>query len=169
MKRLDINKKKKYKTRKKTVIGAVIISSMLFINIGVVFADGDVNAVLNNWFNKKTTIAKTEIEKSVKSETELQKQRITKELKLKMEASSKDLDKFTEEEKAKRKQAVIDYASNIINNTKFSNEADKKQIQDKLNVIVESAKNAMDNLNQSYNPPKQVYEAPNNTNSQQAK
>lgn len=156
MNRLDIKKIKKSKFKKKTIIGAIAISSMLVLNMGVVFADVDINALLNNWYSKKTEAAKNDLDKAVKTETEIQKERIAKEVKSKMDASSEELNKFTEQEKSKRVQAVIDYANNIINNINISNEAERKQIQDKLDAIENNARAEMDQVKAS--------SAANNTN-----
>lgn len=149
MNRIDIKKIKKYKFKKKTMLGAVVLSGMMALNIGVAFADVDINALLNGWYSKKTELAKSDIDKAVKAETEIQKERIAKEVRAKMDTSSQDLNKFTEDEKNKRVQAVIDYANNIINNINVSGDAEKKQLKDKLDAIENNAKAEMDNVKAS--------------------
>jgi hypothetical protein len=152
-KRLEKQKKRK----RKLIIGSSVLAVAFFLSSSIAFADADMNGLITSWFNKKTEMAKASLEKALKGELESQKIRIKKDLEAKLKDASESLDKYREQEKEKRRQAIIKHADNIINNTKFSTEADKAQMKRKLDNILNESIKAMNNLKDSYKSPVETY------------
>lgn len=124
-------RKEKFKRRKpinlKILVGVLLLSGMIVGNIGVAFADQDVNALLTNWFNKKGQESMSSIEKAIMTEKEQQKARLKEELQLEMSNSAKLLAQYTEEEKNKRVLALRQYADQLLEEMKLENNKEEKQ------------------------------------------
>lgn len=124
-------RKEKFKRRKpinlKILVGVLLLSGMIVGNIGVAFADQDVNALLTNWFNKKGQESMSSIEKAIMTEKEQQKARLKEELQLEMSNSAKLLEQYTEEEKNKRVLALRQYADQLLEEMKLENNKEEKQ------------------------------------------
>ncbi|WP_066315914.1 hypothetical protein [Bacillus sp. FJAT-29814] len=124
-------RKEKFKRRKpinlKIFVGVLILSGLIVGNIGVAFADQDVNALLTNWFNKKGKESISSIEKAIMTEKEQQKARLKEELELEMSNSAKLLEQYTEEEKNKRVLALRQYADQLLEEMKLENNKEEKQ------------------------------------------
>lgn len=144
MNRIQRNQGEKKKLRRKLVIVNTTIIAALTLSCTIAFAEVDINGLLTSWYNKKVESAKIIIQKSVMSEAENQKVRLKEALAEKMKASEEELDKYTAQEKESRTEAIRKYADELINNSNFSNEKDKKKISNDLDSIVNEAKKAMD-------------------------
>lgn len=124
-------RKEKFKRRKpinlKILVGVLLLSGLIVGNIGVAFADQDVNALLTNWFNKKGQESISSIEKAIMTEKEQQKARLKEELQLEMSNSAKLLEQYTEEEKNKRVLALRQYADQLLEEMKLENNKEEKQ------------------------------------------
>ncbi|MBC8080963.1 MAG: hypothetical protein H7X86_11500 [Gorillibacterium sp.] len=139
--------------RKKVAAGMISIIVALTVTMGIAYADVDLEGTLQSWFNKKTDIVMKSLEQSVQSETDKQKTLLKQQLQLRLEASSEQLDAYTAEQKRLHTEAIEQYAEALIENMEIDTEQDRKQILAKLEVIIESAKEAMDSLAESYVQP----------------
>ncbi|CAI6058795.1 hypothetical protein [Cohnella sp. JJ-181] len=157
------SRKEKAKTswiRKKVAVVIVSLTVASAATTGMAYADADIAGTLSSWFGKKTEIAMQSLEQSVSSETDKQKARLKEELKLRLEASSRELDSYTEAQKKLYAQAIEQYADSLIAGMSIDNAQDREQIERKLLAIADSAKAAMNALAESYAPPAASYETP---------
>lgn len=150
----DQNSMKKASTvRTKVVAGIVSLSVLLTTSTFVSYADFNISEALTTWFSKKTEIAISNLDQALLSETEKQKARLQEELRLRLEASSTELNQYTEDQKALYIQAIQQYADSLIASLSISNAEDEQQIRTKLDAILRSAQTAMAELADSYVPP----------------
>ncbi|MFC3799107.1 hypothetical protein [Cohnella sp. GCM10012308] len=155
-----LEKSKTYGIRKKVAVVIVSLTVAAAATTGMAYADTDIAGTLSAWFGKKTDIAMQSLAQSVTSETDKQKARLKEELKLRLEASSLELDAYTDEQKRLYAQAIEQYADTLIAGMNIDNAQDREQIQLKLLAIADSAKAAMDALSESYVPPAESYVPP---------
>ncbi|CAM4491459.1 Fe2+ transport system protein B [Paenibacillus endophyticus] len=151
------NRHKAMWSKKKIAAGIVSLTVAITATTGIAYADVDLGATIETWFNKKTEIVMESLEHSIQSETDKQKAMLKEELQLRLEASSKQLDAYTEEQKLVHAQAIEQYAAAILENVVINNEQDRKQMLDKIQVIVDSAKEAIQSLAGSYAPPQLTF------------
>ncbi|UJF32988.1 hypothetical protein [Paenibacillus hexagrammi] len=145
------------KSKRKIVAGFVSLTAIVAATTSVSYADVDIAASLNAWFNKKTEIILQSLDESMKSETEKQKNMLKKELQQRLNRSSQELEGFTEEQKQLRIQAIQQYAQELVDKMDVKTEVDRQQIEEKLLLIENSAKAAMDSLAATYVPPAVVF------------
>jgi hypothetical protein len=163
--RISISKRRLIKRNKRRIRLIKIFFCILFPCIVITtstvvsFADMDVNALLTEWYNKKIYESKAVIENAVNTELSVQKAKLRTQIQEALVASNRDLDEYTKNEKEKSLNKLIDYANALSNTSNISNDADKKQIDSKLNSIVNSARLAMENLKQNYIPPIETFTA----------
>ncbi|MDD9270936.1 hypothetical protein ACFPES_28200 [Paenibacillus sp. GCM10023248] len=145
------------KPKRIVAAGIVSLTVVLSASAGVSYADIDVAGVMASWFNKKTEQVIQGLDASMKSETDAQKELLKKELQLRLEASTRSLESFTDEQKRLHLQALGQYAQSLLASTDIKTEQDRAQIMNKLQTILDSAKDAMDTLADSYVPPAMVF------------
>ncbi|MDI4649852.1 hypothetical protein [Cohnella hashimotonis] len=146
--------------RRKVAVVIVSLTVAVAATTGMAYADADIAGTLSSWFGKKTDIAMQSLAQSVSSETDKQKARLKEELKLRLEASSQELDAYTDEQKKLYAQAIEQYADALIAGMSIDNTQDREQIRRKLLTIADSAKAAMSALAESYAPPAESYVPP---------
>lgn len=150
-------KQRNLKSKRIVAAGIVSLTVVLTASVGISYADIDIAGSMASWFNKKTEQVIQGLDQSMKSETETQKELLKKELQLRLEASSRSLESFTEEQKRIRLQALGQYAQSLLASTDIKTTQDRQQILNKLQAIVDSAQGAMDTLVNSYVPPALVF------------
>ncbi|KQX67126.1 hypothetical protein [Paenibacillus sp. Root444D2] len=150
-------KQRNLKSKRIVAAGIVSLTVVLTASVGISYADIDIAGSMAAWFNKKTEQVIQGLDQSMKSETETQKELLKKELQLRLEASSRSLESFTEEQKRIRLQALGQYAQSLLARTDIKTAQDRQQILNKLQAIVDSAQGAMDTLANSYVPPALVF------------
>jgi hypothetical protein len=150
-------KQRNLKSKRIVAAGIVSLTVVLTASAGISYADIDIAGSMASWFNKKTEQVIQGLDQSMKSETETQKERLKKELQLRLEASSRSLESFTEEQKRIRLQALGQYAQSLLASTDIKTAQDRQQILNKLQAIMDSAQGAMDTLANSYVPPALVF------------
>ncbi len=146
-----LSRKGKYRKENKHIkikflIGVLFLIVTVGGGMGIAFADADINGLLTNWFNQKSSESISSIEKSISTEKDLQKERLKQELQIEIQNAQKQLSDFTEQEKNQRIQAIRDYANQLIANLKIDNSGKEKAIQNQMNAIVKQAKAAMDQI-----------------------
>ncbi|MEC0231232.1 hypothetical protein [Paenibacillus alba] len=146
-------KQGKVKSKRIVAAGIVSLTVILTASAGVSYADIDIAGTMASWFNKKTEQVVQNLDQSMKLETDAQKEVLKKELQLRLEASARNLEAFTEEQKQVHVQALAQYAQKLLAQTDIRTEQDRQQIMNKLQSITDSAKGAMDALAGSYVPP----------------
>lgn len=146
--------------RRKVALGVAALGATFVINSSVSFADADINGLFASWYNKKAEIAQKSISAALSNDLEVEKIRLRDGLEAKMNASSKDLDKYTEKEIKNRQKEIKKYVDELIKNTNFSNEDDKKQVREKLMHILTEAQDAMNELKDDYEATRQDYIPP---------
>ncbi|MDF9413650.1 hypothetical protein E1B06_18450 [Brevibacillus laterosporus] len=146
-------KKRRNKERKRIFLGFVSLSMCFGLTMGVAYADVDVTQLLQGWYAQSTEVAKQSVTDALKTETQLQKERLKAEIQRKLLESAEDLKQFTVEEKAKRLTSLADYAGDLIDNLDISNEKDRRQVERKMDAILSSAQQAMRDLADSYEAP----------------
>ncbi|MDQ0892162.1 hypothetical protein QFZ81_007250 [Paenibacillus sp. V4I9] len=150
-------KQRNLKSKRIVAAGIVSLTVVLTASAGISYADIDIAGSMASWFNKKTEQVIQGLDQSMKLETETQKELLKKELQLRLEASSRSLESFTEEQKRIRLQALGQYAQSLLASTDIKTAQDRQQILNKLQAIVDSAQGAMDTLANSYVPPALVF------------
>ncbi|MCY9663183.1 hypothetical protein P5G65_33575 [Paenibacillus chondroitinus] len=150
-------KKRKMKSKRIVAAGIVSLTVVLTASAGISYADMDIAGAMASWFNKKTEQVIQGLDQSMKSETDAQKEMLKKELQLRLEASTRSLQSFTDTQKQLHLQALEQHAQSLLAGTEVKTEQDRKQILDKLQTILDSAKDAMDSLAGSYVPPAMVF------------
>jgi len=151
-----MREKKKRKmtwTKNKVAVGIVSLTVAFTATTGIAYADVDLAGLLQSWFNKKTETVMENLGQSIQSETDKQKILLKEELQLRLQASAKELDAYTEEQKRLHAEAIEQYAAALIANLEINNDQDREQILNKLQMIADSAKEAMNSLAGSYVPP----------------
>ncbi|WP_068793969.1 hypothetical protein [Brevibacillus laterosporus] len=146
-------KQRRNKERKRIFLGFVSLSMCFGLTMGVAYADVDVTQLLQGWYAQSTEVAKQSVTDALKTETQLQKERLKAEIQRKLLESAEDLKQFTVEEKAKRLTSLADYAGDLIDNLDISNEKDRRQVERKMDTILSSAQQAMRDLADSYEAP----------------
>ncbi|MFB0832189.1 hypothetical protein ACEU2D_21660 [Brevibacillus laterosporus] len=146
-------KQRRNKERKRIFLGFVSLSMCFGLTMGVAYADVDVTQLLQGWYAQSTEVAKQSVTDALKTETQLQKERLKAEIQRKLLESAEDLKQFTVEEKAKRLTSLADYAGDLIDNLDISNEKDRRQVERKMDAILSSAQQAMRDLADSYEAP----------------
>lgn len=143
-------------------VAAVIVSLTIVVSAttGLVYADTDLGGTLRAWFAKQTDQSIARLGQAVQSETEVQKSRLKEELQLRLAASAKELEGYTDEQIELRRQAIRQYADALIAGMNIDDEQDRRQIADKMQIIADSAMEAMNALSSSYAPPALRYETP---------
>ncbi|MBT2678656.1 hypothetical protein J7E38_06545 [Bacillus sp. ISL-35] len=139
-------KKTHRKKNKKFLVGLVSLSTMAILTMNVSFADEDIQAKLQNWYETKTQAALKNIDLSVRTEVEVQKERLREEVQLKMKESSKDMDEFAEKQKQTHIEAVRNYSEQLMNKIQFSNEEEKNNLLKQLSEIQKNAEQEMLNV-----------------------
>lgn len=130
----------------KFLIGAILLTVGIGSSVNVAFADQDINALLTSWFDKKKAESISEIEQSIISEKEIQKQRLKEQLQLEIEQSEVELQAFTEEQKAARILALQQYSDTLIANFDIDNSKKEEKISGELEAIVQEAIEKMDKV-----------------------
>jgi nitrogen fixation/metabolism regulation signal transduction histidine kinase len=125
----------------------------LTASMGIAYADMDIAGTLQSWFSKKTDNAIVSLEQSMQAELALQQASLKQELQERLAASSRELDDFTEEQRAAYIAAIQQHAADLLENVQIDNAEDRQQIQAKLDLIASSAMEAMNSLMSSYAPP----------------
>ncbi|MBA4534849.1 hypothetical protein [Brevibacillus halotolerans] len=146
-------KQRRNKERKRIFLGFVSLSMCFGLTMGVAYADVDVTQLLQGWYAQSTEVAKQSVTDALKTETQVQKERLKAEIQRKLLESAEDLKQFTLEEKAKRLTSLADYAGDLIDNLDISNEKDRRQVERKMDAILSSAQQAMRDLADSYEAP----------------
>ncbi|WPS88198.1 hypothetical protein SMD22_04180 [Brevibacillus halotolerans] len=146
-------KQRRNKERKRIFLGFVSLSMCFGLTMGVAYADVDVTQLLQGWYAQSTEVAKQSVTDALKTETQVQKERLKAEIQRKLLESAEDLKQFTVEEKAKRLTSLADYAGDLIDNLDISNEKDRRQVERKMDAILSSAQQAMRDLADSYEAP----------------
>jgi len=159
-------KQRRNKERKRIFLGFVSLSMCFGLTMGVAYADVDVTQLLQGWYAQSTEVAKQSVTDALKTETQLQKERLKAEIQRKLLESAEDLKQFTVEEKAKRLTSLADYAGDLIDNLDISNEKDRRQVERKMDAILSSAQQAMRDLADSYEAPSLEFVPTNPTPSQ---
>ncbi|ETI70125.1 hypothetical protein [Neobacillus vireti] len=139
MTKKDMYKKKNH-FRLKLLIGVLLLSGTIVGNIGVAFADQDINSLLTNWFTKKGQESISAIENAIATEKEQQKIRLKEELQSELKNSAQLLEKYTKEEKQKRILALQQYADKLIEDMKLeNNQAEKQRIAADMDKEIQKA------------------------------
>jgi hypothetical protein len=138
--------KKHRKKNKKFIVGLVSLSTMAILTMNVSFADEDIQAKLQNWYETRTQNALEIIEGSIKAEVEVQKERLREEVQLKMKKASDEMDQFTENQEQHHIEAIRKYSDVLINEIQFSNEEEKENLVKQLSQIQKSAEQEMLNV-----------------------
>ncbi|MED1790016.1 hypothetical protein P4V47_21525 [Brevibacillus laterosporus] len=146
-------KQRRNKVRKRIFLGFVSLSMCFGLTMGVAYADVDVTQLLQGWYAQSAETAKQSVTDALKTETQVQKERLKAEIQRKLLESAEDLKQFTVEERAARLTSLADYAGTLIDNLDISNEKDKRQVERKMDAILSSAKHAMKDLADSYEAP----------------
>lgn len=129
----------KGKRNKKILTGLLLLTVPLGGSLGVSFADEDVKTKLTNWFDNKGQQSISIIESAILNEKELQKKRLKEELELEMSRSESDLNAFTASQKEIKIQALKAYTDNIIANIDIDTDAEKQQVLNEINQIMNAA------------------------------
>ncbi|GGD91221.1 hypothetical protein [Paenibacillus nasutitermitis] len=143
--------------KKKIAAGIVSLTIAFTATTGIAYADIDLAGLLQSWFNKKTEIVMESLGQSIQSETDKQKILLKEELQLRLQASATELDAYTEEQKRLHTEAIKQYAAALIANMDIDNEQDRQQMLDKLQIITDSAQEAMNALAGSYVQPQLTF------------
>ncbi len=139
MTRKDTYKKKNHFSLK-LLIGVLLLSGTIISNIGVAFADQDINSLLTNWFTKKGQESIRSIESAIATEEVQQKIRLKEELQSELANSAQLLEQYTEEEKQKRIFALKQYADKLIEDMKLeNNQAEKRRIAAEMDKEIQKA------------------------------
>ncbi|ANE46506.1 hypothetical protein SY83_09695 [Paenibacillus swuensis] len=152
--------KKRYTFKAKVVTGIVSLIIVIAGTTGISYADVDIAGSLRSWYSSKTESAVSSLEQAVQSETDQQKAILKEELQRQLEQSAKDLDAFTEEQKQLHIAAIQQYANTLLQNVEINSKQDRQQILAKLQLITDSAVQAMNALVESYEPPAVTYASP---------
>lgn len=132
--------KKKNHFSLKLLIGVLLVSLTIVGNIGVAFADQDINSLLTNWFNKKGQESISTIENAIATEKEQQKIRLKEELQSELKNSAQLLEQYTEEERQKRILDLQQYADKLIEDMKLeNNQAEKQRIAADMDKEIQKA------------------------------
>lgn len=132
--------KKKHHFSLKLLIGVLLLSGTIVGNIGVAFADQDINTLLTSWFSKKGQESISSIETAVSTEKEQQKIRLKEELQSELANSAQLLQQYTEEEKQKRILELQQYADKLIEEMKLeNNQAEKQRIAADMDKEIQMA------------------------------
>ncbi|WP_171684673.1 hypothetical protein [Paenibacillus planticolens] len=150
-------KQRNVKSRQIVAAGIVSLTVVLTASAGISYADMDAAGAMASWFAKKTERVLLGLDQSMKSETDTQKELLKKELQLRLEASARSLESFTDEQKRLHLQVLEQYAQSLLAGTEVQTGQDREQILNKLQAILDSAKEAMDTLAGSYMPPAMVF------------
>ncbi|MGG1515877.1 hypothetical protein ABE504_10720 [Paenibacillus oryzisoli] len=143
--------------KQKIAVGVVSLTAILTASAGISYADLDIAGSMASWFSKKSEQAMQSLDRSMKSETEAQKEALKKELQLRLEAASRSLDAYTEEQKRAQMDILDQYAQSLLDKMDLRTAQDREQILNKLQAIVASAEAGMNALAESYTPPALVY------------
>lgn len=142
--RKEKHNKKGTKKTAKFLVGTLFLSAGIISSINVAFADQDIEAMLINWFNKQKTNSIESIEQAVMTEKETQLKRLKEELQLEIKEAEQELNAFTEAEKEKRVKNLQIYTDELIKNYKIDNFEEKSNITSELDLILQQAKEKMD-------------------------
>jgi hypothetical protein len=144
-------RKKTHRKKKKFLVGLVSLSTMAILTMNVSFADEDIQAKLQNWYETKAQAALKNIDLSVRTEVEVQKERLREEVQLKMKESSEEMDRFTDNQTQLHVEAVQMYSEELINQIQFSNEEEKENLLKQLSQIQKNAEQEMLNVVNNHN------------------
>lgn len=139
--------------KQRIVAGIVALMIAVTASMGIAYADIDISGTLQAWFDKKTDSAIASLEQSVQAETALQKAALKQQLQSRLAASSEELDAFTEATRAQYILAIQQHAEDLLAAAVIDNEQDRRQLEEKLQLIADSAIEAMNTLMASYTPP----------------
>lgn len=153
-----MRKTKKYTgSKRKVVAGIVSLTVILTISAGISYADTDLMGSMSSWFSKKTEQAIQSLDVDMKSETERQKELLKKELQRRLDVVASDLDAFTADQKQKHIAVLGQYVQDVLSKTDIQSAADREQVLQKLQAILDSAQAAMDALAASYEAPSLIF------------
>lgn len=150
-----LNKGKKNRVARKNVFlkTVIVLFSTIVIMAGtltVSFANEDLNAVLNKWFDEKRMNAIVHIKEAISTEKDTQKIRLQQELKKEMSIAESELDQFTEAEKHRRIQHLRTYTDQLISQIDIDNSVAEQQLLEQLNTIYAEAQKAMNTANANW-------------------
>ncbi|EKN64746.1 hypothetical protein BABA_22698 [Neobacillus bataviensis LMG 21833] len=132
--------KKKNRFSLKLLIGVLLLSGAVVGNIGIAYADQDINSLLSNWFDKKGQESISSIENAIIAEKERQKTRLKEELQSELTNSAQLLAHYTEKEKQKRILDLQQYADKLIEDMKLeNNQAEKQRITADMDKEIQKA------------------------------
>lgn len=140
------------------IISIFVLFGIIVGTVSATFAENNIYGLLSQWYKKKATEAEAEIQEEVEEELAIQKLRLQSEIQLQMEESSKNLDDFKNNKIEEYRSNIVDYADRLVANLEIPDEEDRDQIEGKLNEILNSAQEAMEQLIDSYTPPTPIYE-----------
>ncbi|WP_438433918.1 hypothetical protein [Gorillibacterium sp. sgz500922] len=148
------------KRAKRLAVSVLCLGAAAALSVGVSYADVDLFGKVDAWATSKGQAAVAGLQSSLQTETEKQKAELQQRLSDKLQSEEKALAEFAEQQKAAARQALQAHVDELVAGKTFVTDADRQQIADKLNQIVQSAESAMDRLGDSYAPPVLTYEAP---------
>lgn len=137
------SRKRTHKKKNKFVIGLVSLSMMTVLTMNVSFADEDIQAKLQHWYETKSQSALKVIDQAVNTEVELQKERLRKEVQLKMAKSAAEMDIFTKKQLEVHINEVRNHGDQLIDQIQFSNEEEKTALLQQLSSIQKKAEDEM--------------------------
>lgn len=142
-----VSSKKKSHFILKILIGVLLLSGAIVGNIGVAFADQDINSLLTNWFNQKGQESISTINNAIMTEKEQQKIRLKEELQSELSNSAQLLEQYTKEEKQKRILELRQYADKLIEDMRLEhNQAEKQRIAAEMDKEIQKAIKELDKI-----------------------
>ncbi|MDY0404874.1 hypothetical protein P5G51_005200 [Virgibacillus sp. 179-BFC.A HS] len=132
---------------KKTLIATLFMIILMCSGISVVFASPNISAILTNWFHTKNEDAIEEIDNAVDKELQKQSARLKASLKPVIDASQKEINTYTKQQKEQKIKELQDYADQLIKHAKEAdNSIDKERYENDLNQIVKAAISQLDKV-----------------------
>ena len=131
--------------KQRFLVGMVSVSLLTAFTLNITFADIDLKAKIQVWANKQSEIAITSIHTAIQSETETQKIRLQEQLQAGLAQQAQEFKAFTEEQKQRYINELQKHTEHLIKQQsgKGLTDADRELIINRLNGILEQAKQAM--------------------------
>ncbi|TFJ94424.1 stage III sporulation protein AF [Lentibacillus salicampi] len=141
--RYQIQRKKRRLKAIRTMLGLVLICTVLGSSIGIVSAEQDIGSILSNWFDKKSEESISEIDEAISKERKAQTERLKKELNTNIENANKQLEIYAEAEAEKAVSELEQYADSLLADLNGDHTSAENEVAAELAGIVQDAKNRM--------------------------
>lgn len=142
------NQKKKI-GKSKLVVSTLLLTIGISTSVNVAFANEDINAMLSNWFDKKTNESISDIEVAINEEKAKSMEILKQELEVEMNDAEIKVNAFTEQEKQKRVAELKQYTEQLISEMQSLDQTEIEKVEKEIDVIIQEAKQKIDNVESS--------------------